>query len=266
MLRMRYNIIMDIYEYFSSLGLPCGIIPYSACKPNKTYLIEKAKIAPVSVIMILAPYRTAEFKERNVSLYAVPRNYHLYFRQLFDDVIPKLESEFPGYRFAGFADHSPIFEREAAASAGLGIIGDNGMLIHEKYGSYVFIGEIVTDLPVECEAREIRHCGHCGTCTDACPSKGRCLSEITQKKGVLTEEELELIRNSGVFWGCDICQSVCPMNRNTEYSGIPFFSENTIPVVSKERIEAMSAEEFSERAYSWRGKKIISRNLDLSEQ
>lgn len=134
-------------EYLSEYFLQRGIrlfapIPLSACRVTRSYLLERAEIAPTegTAVMLAIPYFTkaAASPERNLSAYAVPRDYHLFFRDLFDDLLPRLRAEFPEDRFAGFADHSPIDERDAAARAGLGIIGQNGMLITEPYSSYVF--------------------------------------------------------------------------------------------------------------------------------
>jgi len=95
------------------------------------------KESPLTALMIAVPYLTPA-ENRNISAYAVPRDYHLFYKELFDDILPRLREKYPEYRFFGFADDSPIDERQAAAMAGLGILGDNGMLITEKYSSYIF--------------------------------------------------------------------------------------------------------------------------------
>ena len=111
-----------------------GAIPLSLCKITKPYKLERAGFdtsLPLCAIMMAVPYYTAH-AEKNISSYCIPRDYHLFFKELFDGLIPRLSEIFPSNRFAGFTDDSPIFEREAAAMSGLGIIGDNGMLITEK--------------------------------------------------------------------------------------------------------------------------------------
>ncbi len=113
-------------------------------------------------------------------------------RVLFDEVCPLLSEKY-GKNFCGMADSAPINEVRAAAYAGLGLQGDNGMLINEKYGGYVFIGAIYTDAVFEYGGDKTSSCIHCGKCGEACPMKnGRdCLSAVTQKKGDLTEGEAE---------------------------------------------------------------------------
>jgi epoxyqueuosine reductase QueG len=198
----------------------------------------------------------------------------LYFDELFGAILPILREKYPQNLFATFADNSPIDEREAAAMAGLGIIGDNMMLITEKYSSYVFLGEIITDLPVpEATAQPIKRCEGCGACLRACPKDkmGECLSSLTQKKGELNENEKNAIKTCRSVWGCDICQEVCPhtkaaIKNGTIYTPVDFFRSAPIPVLTLEALDAMSDEEFSMRAYSWRGRDTIRRNLLLTEE
>ena len=255
---------MDIIEYFSSMSLVCGIVPVSECKINRPYLIERAGFTPVSVIMIAAPYRCAPYDYRNISIYAVPRDYHGFFRTLFESCVPELEKAHPGFRFAEFADHSPIAEVDAAQKAGLGVIGENNLLINPTYGSYIFLGEILTDLtPEKYSAPVENRCLKCGKCRMSCPDPNGCLSALTQKKGVLTPDEEEKIRKTGCAWGCDICQSVCPMNKSAKLSSVGYFKEGATPHITTDLILGMSDKEFGERAYSWRGRECILRNLRI---
>lgn len=238
------------------------------CRVLRPYLLERAGIRTGTAVILAVPYAVPA-EERNVSAYAVSRDYHLYFRELFDRLLPRLRERFPEHRFVGFADHSPIDEIHAAARAGLGVIGDNGLLLTEKYSSYIFLGEIITDAVIPAHAREIGTCHHCGACKRACPvvlNKGECLSALTQKKGELTEEERAQLAAHPLVWGCDICQEVCPYTRaakanSTLYGAPPFFREKTIPVLTVETLDAMTEEEFRERAYAWRGRAVIRRNL-----
>ena len=100
--------------------------------------------------------------------------------------------------------------------------------------------------------------------------KSECLSAITQKKGELTEAEKQLILENGSLWGCDICQNVCPytetaIKNGTIYSNVDFFKENRMSFLSSAMIDNMSEEEFVSRAYSWRGKNTVKRNLNILE-
>ena len=260
---------MKIIDLFKSLGLPFGIIPYSECEILKPHLTEKSNISPETVIVLLVPYYSKPFENRNVSLYAVPKDYHIYFAGLFEKLTHKLKELYPENKFVGFADHSPINEVHAAAKAGLGAVGDNGLLINGDYGSYVFIGEILTDIPYSDDFGVVStaetQCGHCGICKRSCPKSDKCLSSITQTKNITSEDEKKLIIENGCAWGCDICQTVCPMNLNIKTTDVDFFKEDLLPFVDSEMIRGMSEEEFGSRAYSWRGKNCILRNLSLLE-
>lgn len=268
-----------MFSIFSEILQKRGItlfapIPLSACRMTRKYLLDRERISDGTVVMMAVPYFShgADVPGRNLSAYAVPRDYHLFFREFFDEILPELKSAFPGNRFAGFADHSPIDERDAALKAGLGVLGDNGLLLTEKYSSYVFLGEIVTDAVFPTTVHPMETCKKCGKCKDICPSGsiGTCLSALTQKKGELTAAEKKAILSYGCAWGCDLCQEVCPYTaaakRNgTIYSDLPFFNAETIPVLSSGVIEGMSDAEFAVRAYSWRGRETILRNLRLFE-
>ena len=250
-------------------------VPLSKCKIIKKYLLEKADISTNSgcAFMIAVPYVVKDDIEGNISEYAKSRDYHLFFASLFGEILPVLREEFPEYKFGGFADHSPIDEINAAALAGLGIIGSNGLLITEKYSSLVFVGEIITDAPLECEVHEIRLCEDCGLCKSSCPTscdKTGCLSAVTQKKGELSKDEISLILNNGSAWGCDICQKVCPhtkkaLKNGSLYSNVPFFQSERTPSLTYALVADMSDDFFNKRAYSWRGKAPLLRNLKILE-
>lgn len=259
-------------EYF-------GVIPFSACDCRRPDFITRRGISPSeirSVIPFLIPYYVHD-EAGNVSLYARSRDYHAYAEGLFSRILPKLAEAFGG-RFLGFADKSPIQENLAAAMAGLGVIGDNFMLINEAYGSFVFMAEILSTVPPETlgytgKLHPISSCSHCGACKRACPMTGAsqaCLSAVTQKKGELTREEEQYIRQYGSVWGCDICQLVCPMNRAVLAGGretpLAFFREERIPILTAEALSQMDEEAFRQRAFSWRGREVLIRNLGLFER
>lgn len=268
--------IRQVKAELEGLGITnVSAVPLSLCKILRPYKLERcgfADDAELFAIMFTIPYLTKS-EDKNISSYAIPRDYHLFCKELFDSVIPRLAERFPQNIFCGFADNSPIDEVHAAACAGLGIIGDHGLLITEKHSSYVFIAEIITDLPLDTKGEyKILHCEVCGRCSSVCPKYecGECLSAVTQKKGVLTECEVSTIKKLGCAWGCDICSEACPHTEKarasgTIYTDIPFFKENLTPTLTKELVENMSDEEFSRRAYSWRKKETILRNLSILE-
>lgn len=238
-----------------------GILPMECCKIINQSLYERTCPWAKSVILFLVPYYTEDRPERNISLYAVPRDYHSYMAELIDRVVQRLQYLQPDRRFRGMADHSPIAEISAAAMADLGIIGDNHCLINQKYGSYVFIGEIFTDMITAQTPKEPEHCPHCNKCKKACPSLHNCLSALTQQKGELSDDVLKLMKKNNTAWGCDICQIVCPLNRKVQKTPIEFFWQDRIFTLTPEAIEKMSDDELKTRAFGWRKRKTITRNI-----
>ncbi len=253
-----------------------SFIPIGLCHVTREYKLEKCGLTDperLFAIIFTIPYYT-EHEIKNISSYAVARDYHLFCKELFDKVLPKLQMLFPDNKFAGFSDDSPIDEQHAAAMSGLGIIGKNGMLITEKHSSYVFLAEIITDLEIKTNTEyEIINCEDCGSCRLACPAAecGECLSSITQKKGELSDIEKRSIKKYGSAWGCDICQEVCPhtalaRERGTLCTDIEFFKTGLLPQITYKDIDDMSDSDFSSRAYSWRKKRTILRNLKILEE
>ncbi len=231
-------------------------------------LMDDAK----SVITFLFPYRTEFNGERNLSLYCIGKDYHDIIISKLKDACSELKNAYPEHKFEPFCDISPINEVCAAYLSGLGFLGKNGLIINEKYGSYCFIGEIVTNLEFESYATALKSCLDCSLCLKSCPGgalkntggktffldTSRCLSYITQKKGKLLSEETEAIKNGGLIWGCDICSEVCPMNKDAAFSNIPEFSQNLMPLLNEENIK-----DSKDRAYGYKGTTILKRNLGI---
>ena len=256
-----------IKELLNSYGIEFSAsIAIKNCRIINQSLFERSVSFAKSAVIFLIPYRTSHPKEHNISLYAAAKDYHGFAKAIFDKICSSLESEFPDFRFYGMCDHSPIDETLAAASVGLGIIGDNGRLINEKYGSYVFIGEIYTDAAINYgEIVEPRRCHSCENCKKACPVgfEGECLSAVTQKKGELTEIQKNLMTEHNVLWGCDKCQEACPQNKGKAFSEIGYFKEDLIFNIDEATLSSMPDKAFAERAFSWRGRKTIERNINI---
>ena len=225
-----------------------------------------------TVVPFLIPYFVRSDEDSNISVYAHARDYHFYFKALSE----RLKETFGDVVSA--CDTSPINEVACAVRAGLGSIGKNGLIINRRYGSYAFVAEAFFSLPVDhplfegIERKDKGHfCLECGACERACPTsalsdKSRCVSFINQKKR-LDEGDEEIIVKSGSVWGCDVCQSVCPMNKSAEETEISFFKEERTPYITLELLDEMIRDgSFSTRAYAWRGEAVIRRNAELCQK
>lgn len=258
--------IKDIMDGVSPLR---GICSFASLKDGLIPCRAKGRLPKnsKSILVFCFPYllEKEEYEGSNISKYAVVADYHGVAMNRLSKACEELKELYPGEEFVPFADNSAIPEVRAACLAGLGKRGLNSLLITEEYGSYVFIGEIVTTLSLDSVDAEIKSCISCGKCIRACPSKAigengtareKCLSEITQKKGELSHEEKELMKKCGCVWGCDICQDVCPMNQNAASTQIEEFLLSPVPVIT-------SGCSLENRAYEWRGRNVIERNLNL---
>lgn len=255
-----------------------AILPASAVRILRPeLLLREGPLAPRSLLLFLVPYYAGEVE--NLSLYAAPRDYHRYMRDLTARLLSAVSAAYPSATLRGFADHSPIDERYAAATAGLGVLGDNGLLINPRYGSFVFIGALFSDIPPDAEAegapRPLAFCEHCGACRRACPThalsgEGECLSELTQRKGELAPETVALMKAHRTVWGCDLCQTACPHNRRAIAAGVTtpigYFHAGRITRLDSRLLAAMPRSEFEQRAFSWRGRRTIERNLAAYEE
>lgn len=263
-------------ENMENIFLQYNISAWSACSFSlfKDKLIqcrakEKLPQNAKSILCVLFPYLLPDqyYHHRNVSRYAVSKDYHIIAGDILKRISDDLSVLYPNAEFVPFIDNSPLPEVEVAVTCGLGVIGDNGLLITPTFGSWVFIGAIVTNAAIETKNHKIKPCLQCGACRAYCPNQAitaegintqQCLSHITQKKDELTKEEQRLIKQTGIYWGCDICQEVCPMNANAKVTPIEAFYEEPRAYVSLE-------DDISNYAYTWRGKKVIHRNLLLTE-
>lgn len=206
----------------------------------------------------------------NISTYAYGKDYHKVLPDIAKPAVELLKRN--GYKAKVFADTGDLPDRHLAYLAGLGFIGKNHCLIHPEFGSFIFIGYILTNCPLEEDTPLETSCLNCRKCIESCPTGAlstkdfnTCLSYVTQKKGELSEREITLIKENGTIWGCDICQKVCPHNLIAPISKLPEFSQNLI--TNLHIPEGISNREFKstygDRAFSWRGKNILIRNQKL---
>jgi len=167
-----------------------------------------------------------------ISRYALGRDYHKLIRKKLKALAEKIKQEVAGFNYRVFTDSAPVMEKAIAEKAGLGWIGKHSNLLNSKAGSYFFLGEIYTNIPLPVSKKASFHCGTCTKCIDACPTKAivapfqvdarRCISYLTiEHKGPIPKEFHKAIGNR--IYGCDDCQMVCPWNKFAQDSKVTDF-------------------------------------------
>ena len=158
-----------------------------------------------------------------ISRYTLGRDYHKRLRKRLAQLAKRIADEAGGGEYRAFVDSAPVLERALAERADLGWIAKNTMLINERVGSWFFLGEIYTDLPLPADVpRSSKHCGTCRACLDICPTNAftgpfqldarRCISYLTIEHKGSIDVELRPLMGNRIF-GCDDCQLVCPWNK-----------------------------------------------------
>lgn len=192
-----------------------------------------------------------------VSRYALGRDYHKLLRARLQKLARRIEAEIGPFGYRVFTDSAPVLEVELAARSGLGWRGKHTLLLSREAGSYFFLGEIYTDLPLPTDAAVSEHCGSCRKCLDVCPTRAivapyrvdarRCISYLTiELKDSIPTEMRPLIGNR--VYGCDDCQLHCPWNRFAQVSPEPDFAvRNGLDSASLVELFAWSEEEFKSR-------------------
>ncbi len=196
-------------------------------------LVEGAK----TVISLAAPYYSPLLPHISgnprISRYALGDDYHEVLKSSGKELLSWINLEFGPAGGRVFTDSAPVFEREWARRAGIGWIGKNGCLIIPRLGSWFFLAEIITDLEIPYEISPVTdRCGSCRRCSDACPTGAlagdgsidprKCLSYITiEHKGPIPLEFKGKMEDW--IFGCDICQDVCPWNKDPQPTGFAQF-------------------------------------------
>jgi epoxyqueuosine reductase len=167
-----------------------------------------------------------------VSRYALGRDYHKVLRGRLQKLTERIREEIGSFHYRVFTDSAPVMEVELAMQAGLGWRGKHTLLLNREAGSWFFLGEIYTDLPLPRDEPLQEHCGTCERCIDICPTRAivapylldarRCVSYLTiEHQGTIPEALRPLLGNR--IYGCDDCQLVCPWNKFAQRAEVPDF-------------------------------------------
>ncbi|WNQ12107.1 tRNA epoxyqueuosine(34) reductase QueG [Paenibacillus aurantius] len=212
-----------------------------------------------------------------ISRSAWGEDYHRVLRSRLERLEAFIRERVPDARMESMVDTGALVDRAVAERAGLGWSGKNCAVITPEWGSWVYLGEMITNLPFPPDTPVTEDCGECTLCIDACPTgalvgpgqlnASRCVSFVTQTKGLVDDEMKRKIGNR--LYGCDTCQVVCPKNKGMNWTHQPELQpdpEQVKPLLVP--LLTMGNKEFKERygtsAASWRGKKPIQRNAIIA--
>ncbi|MBB6023661.1 epoxyqueuosine reductase [Paenibacillus sp. JGP012] len=205
------------------------------------------------------------------------QDYHQVLRTAMDKLVSFIRERVPEAMIESMVDTGALVDRAVSQRAGIGFSAKNCAIISPKFGSWIFLGELVTNIPFPPDTPVTEDCGECTKCIDACPTGAlvgpgqlnaqRCISFLTQTKGFLDEEFMLKIGNR--LYGCDTCQIVCPKNRGKNWDHHPEFHPD--PEVVKPLLLPLLdignrefKERFGQSSASWRGKKPIQRNAVIA--
>lgn len=240
---------------------------------NPNIYMEEGK----TIISIAFPYlHNTEYIDNGFSVYTRGEDYHKVVKSYLNKICEYIEGL--GGLAIALVDSNTLPERYIAYLAGVGFIGKNNMIITKKYGSFVFLGEIITNLEINLddlrtfeEINNFKECKDCKDCQDACPTKAInvskkncniCVSYLTQKKD-LDDKYIKLL--NGRVFGCDGCQDICPYNKDVLFSNIEeftpfsFMNENNTKVLANINNKEFK-ETFLKTSCGWRGKNVLKRN------
>ncbi len=199
----------------------------------------------------------ADSSRAYISRYALGRDYHKTLRANLQRLADSMQQEIGTFGYRVFVDSAPVLEKPLARNAGLGWIGKHTNLISRDAGSWFFLGEIYTDLPLPIDEPASAHCGSCSACIPACPTAAiiapgqldarRCISYLTiELQGTIPEEFRSSLGNR--IYGCDDCQLVCPWNKFARAASHPDFKvRHKLDQTSLVELFAWTETEFAER-------------------
>ncbi len=263
----------DTFQLILNRELSEFINPDKRLLTKPGLLMKNAK----TIISLALSYASSEVlsnDDSNIALYARGKDYHLVMKEMMSSLENYIKTLYPEAKTTAYSDTGPLLDREIAQRAGLGWIGKSNNLINPIYGSFLILGEIITNLEFLYDKETENLCGDCNLCLKYCPGGAlekayflnyhKCISYLTQKKGILDHEERKKINNN--LWGCDKCLQVCPYNQ-----GIPVnLHQEFAPVIKADVDEILNFTEkninknWRTSALYWRGIKVLKRNAIIN--
>lgn len=231
---------------------------HATLKTHPSHVLENVSTV-ISMAFSHAPAKTRDESLPVIACYAYGEDYHDVLRKRLKPIVERLKNKYGGeWRIC--IDSAPLPERYWAMKCGIGRIGKNGSIIVDNFGSYIFLVEVLTTLTVPPDEARKDVCMNCGACIKACPQGAllndgtvdsrRCINYLTiEHKGKWEGEyhnamQTDAARHS--LYGCDICQKVCPYNKDVPASNIiEFYPKEELLTLTKEKVMTMTQEEFS---------------------
>lgn len=216
------------------------------------------------------PYRRGHISPSSWGL-----DYHYILQDKMERLARGIEQLTENFEYNGMVDTGALVDTAVAQRAGIGFIGKSGLVISKEFGSYMFLGELVTNLEIEPDSPVDYGCGDCNRCVDVCPTScligngsmdaKRCLSFQTQDKGMMAPEFRKKIKT--VIYGCDICQICCPYNKGISNPPITDIDPDLAQPELLPFLDLSNGqfkEKFGMMAGAWRGKNILQRNAIIA--
>ncbi len=254
------------------------------CRPEQTLPGARSIICTAtSYLTAFEPYDSYAPGLRGfISSHAWGRDYHRTLGAKLRQLAEYICAEFPGERCLPCVDTGPLVDRAAAVRAGIGWFGKNGNVLTREFGSWVLLGELITTLELESDEPLKKSCGECVECIDRCPTGAigpdgsvdarRCISDLTQLRTPIPRELRAAVGNR--LWGCDACQTVCPVNERKalaararsrhEFEPMAHLGTTVdLPAVlrmTKSQFRAW----FGPTSMAWRGKAVLQRNAAVA--
>lgn len=214
-----------------------------------------------------------------ISKFALGIDYHEILRdklEILADFIKKISLK--NFKYKILVDTGPMVDRAVANRAGIGWYGKNCCIITKRFGSWIFLGEMIINLELEPDESVFKDCTDCDLCLRACPTQaiispyvidvGKCISNLTQKRGEISIDLLEKMGRR--IYGCDICQDVCPYNKETEFTKESDFLPMLPTVKDLELSKLININEsdfkkwFSSSVIAWVGRNVLRRNAIIA--